>query len=82
VSVYDELARLGSATVYEGGGRGGFVDADLVQVVPGSRPAIDSRTHDALLAENAALRAQIAAQAAPRDEVVITRRRRKTAGGG
>jgi len=35
-----------------------------------------------VLAENAALRAQIAAQAAPRDEVVITRRRRKSAGGG
>jgi hypothetical protein len=52
------------------------------QVVPGSRPAIDSRTHDAVLAENAALRAQIAAQAAPREEVVTTRRRRKTAGGG
>jgi len=47
--------------------------------VPGARPAVDSRTHDAVLAENAALRAQIAAQV-PREEVVITRRRRKTAG--
>jgi 4-hydroxy-4-methyl-2-oxoglutarate aldolase len=34
-----ELARLGSATVYEAGGRGGYVDADLVQVIPGSRVA-------------------------------------------
>jgi 4-hydroxy-4-methyl-2-oxoglutarate aldolase len=34
-----ELARLGSATVYEAGGRRGYVDADLVQVVPGSRVA-------------------------------------------
>ncbi|MGA9856484.1 MAG: 4-carboxy-4-hydroxy-2-oxoadipate aldolase/oxaloacetate decarboxylase [Solirubrobacteraceae bacterium] len=34
-----ELARLGSATVYEAGGRRGFVDADLHQIVPGSRVA-------------------------------------------
>jgi 4-hydroxy-4-methyl-2-oxoglutarate aldolase len=37
--VYDELAGLGSATVYEAGGRRGYVDADLVQVLPGSRAA-------------------------------------------
>ena len=37
---YEELARLGSATVYEGR----FVDADLVQVVPGSRAAGPART--------------------------------------
>src|SRR4030088_3607192 len=30
------------------------------QVTPVSKPAIDSKTHDALLAENAALKAQIA----------------------
>jgi 4-hydroxy-4-methyl-2-oxoglutarate aldolase len=35
--VLAELARLGSATVYEAGGRGRFVDADLHQIVPGSR---------------------------------------------
>lgn len=35
----DELARLGSATVYEAGGRRGYVDAELVQVIPGSRVA-------------------------------------------
>ncbi len=34
-----ELARLGSATVYEAGGRRGYIDADLIQVVPGSRVA-------------------------------------------
>ena len=49
------------------------------QVVPGARPAVDSRTHDAVLAENAALRAQIAALP-PREEVVVPRRRRKAAG--
>ena len=39
-----ELARLGSATVYEGGGRCGLVDVPLVQVVPGSRAAGPART--------------------------------------
>ncbi|HEY3773626.1 MAG TPA: hypothetical protein VGL69_11570 [Solirubrobacteraceae bacterium] len=39
-----ELARLGSATVYEAGGRGRFVDADLHQIVPGSRVAGPART--------------------------------------
>ena len=34
-----ELGRLGSATVYEAGGRRGYVEADLVQVIPGSRAA-------------------------------------------
>ena len=42
--VYTELAQLGSATVYEAGGRGGFVDADLVQLIPGSRAAGPART--------------------------------------
>jgi len=43
-AVYDELAELGSATVYEAGGRRGYVDADLVQVIPGSRVAGPART--------------------------------------
>ena len=41
---FDELARLGSATVYEAAGRGRYVDADLHQVVPGSRVAGPART--------------------------------------
>jgi len=44
VSALDELARLGSATVYEAGGRRGYVDADLHQIVPGSRVAGPART--------------------------------------
>jgi 4-hydroxy-4-methyl-2-oxoglutarate aldolase len=43
-TTYQELARLGSATVYEAGGRGGYVDADLYQAVPGSRAAGPART--------------------------------------
>jgi 4-hydroxy-4-methyl-2-oxoglutarate aldolase len=43
-SVLDELAALGSATVYEASGRRGYVDADLVQIVSGSRVAGPART--------------------------------------
>ena len=42
--VLGELARLGSATVYEAGGRRGYVDLDLHQIVPGSRVAGPART--------------------------------------
>jgi 4-hydroxy-4-methyl-2-oxoglutarate aldolase len=44
VTPYEEFARLGSATVYEAGGRRGYVDLDLVQIVPGSRVAGPART--------------------------------------
>jgi hypothetical protein len=36
-------------------------------VMPASRPAVDGRTQEAVLAENAALRAQIAGITAPRE---------------
>lgn len=39
-----ELARLGSATVYEAGGRERYVEADLAQIVPGSAIAGPART--------------------------------------
>jgi 4-hydroxy-4-methyl-2-oxoglutarate aldolase len=42
--ICQELAELGSATVYEAGGRRGYVDADLIQVIPGSRVAGPART--------------------------------------
>jgi 4-hydroxy-4-methyl-2-oxoglutarate aldolase len=41
---YDELARLGSATVFEASGREGLVDLDLHQVIPGSSAAGPART--------------------------------------
>lgn len=41
---YDELARLGTATVFEASGREGLVDLDLHQVIPGSRAAGPART--------------------------------------
>src|ERR1700733_3500064 len=43
-ALYRDLGALGSATVYEAGGRGRFVDVELVQVVPGSRVAGPART--------------------------------------
>jgi 4-hydroxy-4-methyl-2-oxoglutarate aldolase len=39
-----ELARLGAATVYEASGREGLVDADLRQIIPGSRVCGPART--------------------------------------
>lgn len=41
---FDELAQLGSATVFEASGREGLVDLDLHQVIPGSRAAGPART--------------------------------------
>jgi 4-hydroxy-4-methyl-2-oxoglutarate aldolase len=44
MSAISELGRLGTATVYEAAGRVGLIDADLVQIVPGSRVAGPART--------------------------------------
>ena len=71
MSVYDDLARLGSATVYEGGGRGGFVDADLVQVVPGSRAAGPARTVRCAQGDNLMVLAAMAALR-PGEVLVLT----------
>lgn len=53
------------------------------QVAPISRPAVESRTQDAVLAENVALRAQLAAMTAERVTATAAaaraRRRRKAA---
>jgi 4-hydroxy-4-methyl-2-oxoglutarate aldolase len=69
--VYDELARLGSATVYEGGGRGGFVDADLVQIVPGSRAAGPARTVRCAQGDNLMVHAAMTALQ-PGEVLVVT----------
>jgi len=63
VTVAAELARLGSATVYEASGREGLVDVDLHQIVPGSRACGPARTvrcgqGDNLMAHAAVHRAQ------------------------
>ena len=69
--VLAELARLGSATVYEAGGRRGYVDADLVQVVPGSRVAGPARTVRCGQDDNLMVHAAMAA-VKPGDVLVLT----------
>lgn len=66
-----ELARLGSATVYEAGGRRGYVDADLHQIVPGSRAAGPARTVRCGQDDNLMVHA-VMERIAPGDVVVLT----------
>jgi 4-hydroxy-4-methyl-2-oxoglutarate aldolase len=66
-----ELAELGSATVYEAGGRGGFVDADLIQVVPGSRAAGPALTVSCGQDDNLMVHAAMA-EIEPGDVLVLT----------
>ena len=68
---YDELAELGSATVYEAGGRRGYVDADLHQVVPGSRAAGPARTVTCGQDDNLMVHAAMAA-VQPGEVLVLT----------
>lgn len=66
-----ELARLGSATVYEAGGRRGYVDADLHQIVPGSRAAGPARTVRCAQDDNLMVHA-VMAEARPGEVLVLT----------
>jgi 4-hydroxy-4-methyl-2-oxoglutarate aldolase len=66
-----ELARLGSATVYEAGGRGGYVEADLVRLVPGSAIAGPARTVRCGQDDNLMVHAVMAA-VEPGDVLVLT----------
>lgn len=67
----DELARLGSATVYEAGGRRGYVDADLHQIVPGSRVAGPALTVRCAQDDNLMVHAAMGALR-PGDVLVVT----------
>jgi 4-hydroxy-4-methyl-2-oxoglutarate aldolase len=71
VSVHDELARLGTATVYEASGRKGLVDLDLHRIVPGSRAAGPARPILCGQADNLMVHAAIA-HANPGDVLVLT----------
>lgn len=71
MSVYEQFARLGSATVYEAAGRGGFVDADLLQVVPGSRAAGPARTVSCGQDDNLMVHA-VMAQVQPGEVIVLS----------
>ena len=70
-AVLTELAELGSATVYEAGGRRGYVDAELVQVVPGSRAAGPARTVRCAQDDNLMVHAAMAALQ-PGEVLVLT----------
>jgi 4-hydroxy-4-methyl-2-oxoglutarate aldolase len=70
-TTYQELARLGSATVYEAGGRGGYVDADLHQAVPGSRAAGPARTVACGQDDNLMVHA-VMAEVQPGEVIVLT----------
>ena len=48
-------------------------------VAPASRPAVDSKAHEALMAENVALRAQLAGIGAAENGTTVRRRRRASA---
>lgn len=66
-----ELAELGSATVYEAGGRGGYVDLDLIQILPGSRVAGPARTVRCAQDDNLMVHAAMA-QVQPGEVLVLT----------
>lgn len=68
---WEELAALGTATVYEAAGRKGLIDADLVQVVPGSRAAGPARTVRCGQDDNLMVHAAMA-EAQPGEVLVLT----------
>jgi 4-hydroxy-4-methyl-2-oxoglutarate aldolase len=71
VSAYEELARLGSATVYEAAGRDGLVDLPLRRIVPGSRVAGPARPVRCGQDDNLMVHAAVA-HARPGDVLVLT----------
>ena len=70
-AVYDELARLGSATVHEAAARSPVVDLELVQLIPGSRAAGPARTVRCGQGDNLMVHAAIA-EAEPGEVLVLT----------
>jgi 4-hydroxy-4-methyl-2-oxoglutarate aldolase len=71
VSALDELARLGTATVYEAAGRQGLVEVPLHRIVPGSRAAGPARTVRCGRADNLMVHAAMAV-VQPGDVLVLT----------
>jgi 4-hydroxy-4-methyl-2-oxoglutarate aldolase len=68
---WDELAQIGPATVYEAGGRAGFVDLDLIQIIPGSRAAGPARTVSCGQDDNLMAHA-VMAEVQPGEVIVLT----------
>lgn len=67
----NELAGLGSATVYEASGRKGLIDLDLRQLIPGSRAAGPARTVRCGQGDNLMVHAAMD-RAQPGDVLVLT----------
>ena len=68
---FEELARLGTATVHEAAGRAAVVDVPLIQVVPGSRAAGPARTVRCAQDDNLMVHAAVA-EAEPGEVLVVT----------
>jgi 4-hydroxy-4-methyl-2-oxoglutarate aldolase len=66
-----ELAAVGSATVYEAGGRRGYVDLDRIQILAGSRGAGPARTVMCGQDDNLMVHA-VMAQLQPGEVLVLT----------
>jgi 4-hydroxy-4-methyl-2-oxoglutarate aldolase len=66
-----ELAELGSATVYEAGGRRGYIDLDLIQILAGTRAAGPARTVMCGQDDNLMVHAAMA-QVQPGEVLVLT----------
>ena len=66
-----ELARLGVATVYEASGRRGLVDAELRQLIPGSRACGPARTAACAQDDNLMVHAAMA-RLRPGEVLVLT----------
>jgi 4-hydroxy-4-methyl-2-oxoglutarate aldolase len=71
VSLFEELASFGSATVYEAAGREGLVDLDLHQLIGGSRAAGPARTVRCGQGDNLMVHA-VMDTARPGDVLVLT----------
>jgi 4-hydroxy-4-methyl-2-oxoglutarate aldolase len=69
--VLAELARLGSATVYEAGGRRGYVDVDLHMTIPGARVAGPAHTVMCAQSDNLMVHA-VMPRVQPGEIIVIT----------
>lgn len=69
--VLDELAELGSATVYEAFGRRGAIDVDFLQLLPGTRVAGPARIAACAQDDNWAVHA-VMARVKPGDVLVLT----------
>ena len=68
---FDELARLGTATVHEAARRAPVVDVPLIQIVPGSRAAGPARTVRCGQDDNLMVHAAVA-EALPGEVLVLT----------